>query len=94
MVDLKLRNIISFYNPEAVLFDNPSFDNSIVGMTNTGSIIYDMDKMVAELSEESNMTPSESLEFIDYNTLRILDYINKYKPIILEISREDMESLK
>lgn len=94
MVDLKLRNIISFYNPEAVLFDNPSFDNSIIGLTNTGSIIYDMDKMVAELSEESNMTPSESLEFINYNTLRILHYINKYKPIILEISREDMESLK
>lgn len=37
---------------DTTLFIDPSFDNSIVGITEDGNIIYDWDKMISELMED------------------------------------------
>lgn len=85
MINEKLRQYIKEYNEDAVVFDNPSFDGSIIGISTEGHVIYDLCSMIQELSIDDQMSYEEASEFIDYNTLRALPYITEgTKPIILE----------
>lgn len=71
------------YN-DSLLFDNPSFDDAIIGYTETGRVIYDYDLMVESLARESNIDTHEAADFISYNTIRALAYQPKENaPIIL-----------
>jgi hypothetical protein len=82
---------------DTLVFDNPAFDNSIIGTTFNGNAIYLFDKMVYEFIADSVQwdevaTPEEAIEFIEYNTIRALDYITDgLKPIILYTGDEDYE---
>jgi len=69
MVNEELRKYIAEINETAVLFDNPSFDNSIIGISNTDGVVYDYDLMVEELMKDKNMDCEEAQDFISYNTL-------------------------
>lgn len=92
MVDTKLREAISNISPSAIVFDNPSFDKSIVGISTYGNIIYNLEKMIDELSFEEGYSKDEAYEFIDYNTIRILDYLDvSTRPIILDTMAVDFE---
>ena len=68
---------------DAVVFDNPDFDDAIVGYTDEGRVIYDYDDMVKCLVERDGMTELEAIEFIDYNTIRALPYAGENAPIIM-----------
>ena len=84
MINEDLREHIKNNYDGAVLFDNPSFDNSIIGISTDNNIIYDLTSMVDELAEDDDMSYEEALEFIDYNTLRTIPYINEgSKPIVM-----------
>ena len=84
MINEDLREHIKNNYEGAVLFDNPSFDNSIIGVSTDNAIIYDLTSMVDELAEDDKMSSEEALEFIDYNTLRTIPYITEgSKPIIM-----------
>lgn len=65
---------------EVVIFENPSFDEAFIGVSDDDRAIYDFDKMVDCLSKD--MTIEEAVEFIEYNTIRALPYVPK-SPIIL-----------
>lgn len=79
MVNNKLRKKLP---RKSIVFDNPSFDNSIIGVQGK-HVIYDFDLMVEELASDDNIPLIEAQEFIEYNTLRTMPYINiKYRPII------------
>lgn len=65
---------------EVVIFENPSFDEAFIGVSDDDRAIYDFDKMVDCLSKD--MTAEEAVEFIEYNTIRALPYVPK-SPIIL-----------
>lgn len=54
---------------EALVFDDPAYDNSIIGYSYDGHAIYDFDLMIEELMNDDGITSEEALEFIDYNTL-------------------------
>ena len=83
MIDKKLREDIILLNENAVLFDNPSFDNSIIGLSTEGNVVYDLNFMIEELAIEENLTYEEAADFIDYNTIRTIPYIVEgNKPII------------
>lgn len=41
---------MGFDNPN--FFEFPFYDNSIIGITNSGNVVYDYEKMVDELAEE------------------------------------------
>ena len=83
MLNQDLRDYLKDTYPDAVIFDNPNFDNSIVGITEDGNLVYSLRKMVIELSEEDHISYDDAYEFIDYNTLRVLPYITEgIKPII------------
>lgn len=73
-----------YISEDALRFENPSFDNSIVAVDYDGRLIYDYDLMVEELMKQDDISGEEAIDFISYNTLRGLDYMtDKKKPIVI-----------
>ena len=60
-----------------------SYDNSIVGVTTDGRVVYDYDKMVEELMQDQEWSYEDAAEWIDYNTIRSLPYFGHSTPIIM-----------
>lgn len=71
------------------VFSNPSFNNSIIGISCDGRVIYDFDLMIEDLMEEESIDFEDALEFIEYNTLRALPYMGDNAPIILDVKEWD-----
>lgn len=99
MKDEKIRNILNKYGEENgvafKLFDNPSFDKSIVGISSDQRVVYDYDLMIQEFAEDDNCTADEAEEFIQYNTMRALPYfddVDGNKPIIIENKLGNLEA--
>lgn len=59
---------------DSIIFENPSYDDAIIGTDDNCRVVYDYDKMVEFLMKEDGMTYEEAVEFIDYNTIRALPY--------------------
>ena len=59
---------------DAVLFDNPDFDNAVVGITTDGRVVYDYALMVKDLFERGGCSFEEAMDFIDYNSIRSAAY--------------------
>lgn len=80
----KTKNLLSDWNlDDAIVFENPSYETAIVGYdVHSNRIIYDYERMIDYLVENEHMNEDEAVEFIDYNTIRSLDYIENH-PIIL-----------
>lgn len=84
MINNELRDYIAEEHEEAFVFNVPSYDNAIVGLSDDGRVIYDYDLMVKELTEETALTEEEAIQYVDYNTIRALPYIEeKVRPIII-----------
>ena len=84
MINNELRDYIAEEHEEAVVFNVPSYDNAIVGLSDDGRIIYDYDLMIKELTNDTALTEDEAIQYIDYNTIRTLPYIEEaVRPIIL-----------
>lgn len=69
--------------PDAVVFDNYAYDNSIIGTTLDGRAIYDYNKMVKELMEDENWSETDAIEWVEYNTLRALPYAGEKRPMVV-----------
>lgn len=65
-----------------VILENPSYYTAITGISSNGNLIYDYDLMIEYLIDNENMTYEDAVEFIDYNTIRAIDYMGELKPII------------
>lgn len=84
MVNQKLRDTIAeMYGDGVMVFDNPSFDDSIIGVSENCQVIYDYISMVLELMDDA-------MDFIDYNTIRSLAYQSEPKPVILMTKIDDL----
>ena len=79
-VNLELRSELP---EDAIVFDNMSYDGSIIGVTTDGHVVYDYDKMVEELMQDEEWSYEEAAEWIDYNTIRSLPYAGENAPIIM-----------
>ena len=79
-VDLELRAELP---EDAIVFDNMSYDGSIVGVTTDGRVVYDYDKMVEELMLDEEWSYEDAAEWINYNTIRALPYAGENGPIIM-----------
>ena len=79
-VNLQLRAELP---EDAIVFDNMSYDGSIVGVTTDGRVVYNYDKMVEELMEDEQCSYEEAADWIDYNTIRALPYAGENGPIIM-----------
>lgn len=88
MVDEDKRvNIQTLYG-DVILLDNPSFDNSIIGITNDLRVVYRFDLMCEEFALDNNCSFEDAEDFIGYNTIRSLPYI-KDGPIVIISSEGD-----
>lgn len=68
---------------DALVFDNFAYDNSIIGTTLDGRVIYCYEKMVEEYMMEEECSYEEAMEWIDYNTIRSLPYAGEKAPVIM-----------
>ena len=69
---------------EIVIFDNPSYDTAIIGLSTNFEVVYDYDLMVEYLMNTEEFTVDDAIDFIEYNTMRALPYyISNHKPVIV-----------
>ena len=92
MFDKNFRDRLDYYceineideEDRPLILDNSAYDNSIIGISNDNRLVYDYDKMLVEYSKDNKCTIEEAMEWIDYNTIRAINYnSNEHKPIII-----------
>ena len=75
-----------------LLFDNNSYDDALIGVSNDDRAIYDYDKMVKWLVRTEGISVEDAVERIDYDIIRALPYFGDKAPIILyPLESEDTE---
>ena len=52
---------------DVIIFDNPSYDDALIGVTNDNRAVYDYDKMIEWLVTNENMNYEEAIDFINWN---------------------------
>ena len=77
------EDIRMMLDEEAIVFDNPSFDNAIIAVDQDGRAVYDYDLMVEELMRDEEWTMEDAIEWIEYNTLRSISYAGDMAPIVV-----------
>ena len=82
MVNQKVRELL---DDDTLVFDNPAYDNSIIGKTFDGRAIYDIEAMAEELASDDEMTLEEAMDFIDYNAIRSLPYAGEKAPVVVHM---------
>ena len=85
-VNLKIRMELE---DDTIVFDNPAFDNSIIGITTDGQAVYDYNKMVVELMCDENISEQEAIDWIEFNTLRAIPYAGDMAPIVIFTFKEE-----
>lgn len=80
-ISLKGRDVDGYEN--VLLFENFSYDDALIGISNDGRAVYDFDKMVEWLVKTQDFTEEEAIEWIEYNTLRALPYYGSEAPIVM-----------
>ena len=68
---------------ESIVFDNPSYDDAIIGVTTDGNVVYDFNLMVDSLMNHEGMNESDAIEFIEYNTIRAIPYAGEFAPVVM-----------
>lgn len=83
----ELRNAIAEHFEETIIFDNPEYDDAIIGISADERTIYDYMKMVEILMVNEGMNEEEAHDFIQYN----LSYMSgNDMPVILMWRVEDI----
>ena len=68
---------------DVVILESYSYDDALIGVTEDGRAVYDYDKMVFWLMNKENISQDEAMDWIEYNTIRALDYAGPDGPIIM-----------
>lgn len=67
---------------DVLVFENFSYDDALIGVSEDNRAVYDFDKMVDWLCLTEGFTVEEAVEWIEYNTIRALPYYED-APIII-----------
>ena len=68
---------------DAIIFENESYDDALIGVSQDGRAIYSFEKMVEWLMNKDNITQTEAIEFIEFNTIRAIPYAGAKAPIVM-----------
>jgi hypothetical protein len=70
---------------KTMMFRDPSFPRSLVGVSTDGRAIYSLDKMIQEYADDNDCSEEDAADFISYNTLGALHPSEGYEkmPIVL-----------
>lgn len=77
-----IEKLKEYTNDPIVVFDNLDYDSALIGITEDNRAIYDYDLMIKYLMDTQGWDETESIEWIEYNTLRALPYVQG-SPIIM-----------
>lgn len=69
--------------PDAIVFENPSFEDSFIGVTHDGRAVYDYEQMIFDLVDDEGMTEEEAADWISYNTIRSIPYWGPKAPVVV-----------
>lgn len=61
---------------DVVYFVNPDYESAFIGISNDNRAVYDYNRMIEFLTEEG-MEDEDAADFIEFNTIRALPYIEK-----------------
>ena len=73
---------------DVIIFSDYSYDDALIGVSTDGQAIYDYDKMIAWLVDTQGFTYEEAYDWVQYNTIRSLDYMEN-GPIIMYALEEE-----
>lgn len=83
---MTIKEKLSEINPDAILWDG--LDSAIIGFTNDGKAVYDIDKMIIETQQMNDISFEDATEWVDFNILNA--YVGEYTPVhIYSILGED-----
>ena len=68
---------------DVIIFENESYDDALIGVSEDRRAIYSFEKMVEWLMKKDNISEEEAIEWIEYNTIRSLPYIGNKAPIVM-----------
>jgi hypothetical protein len=68
---------------DVIVFEQCSYEDALIGVTEDGRAVYDYRKMVDWLVKQDGMTEEEAEDWIEYNTIRALPYAGSRAPIIM-----------
>lgn len=83
---MTIKEKLSEINPEAILWDG--LDDSIIGFTDNGRAVYDINKMILETQQINGGSFEDATEWVHFNILNA--YVGEYTPVhIYPINEED-----
>lgn len=82
MIIPEIREQLARMEDDIVVFDNPSFDNSIIGITFDDRVIYSYEKMIMELVEDDLIDPCAAEDLIQHKILSKIPYMKDKAPVI------------
>lgn len=86
-VNLNIRDQLP---DDSLVFDNESYDNSIIGVTLDDRVIYSYERMVHEYMEDNKCSEEDAIDWIEFNTIRSLPYVGDKAPMIVSTYLEDL----
>ena len=81
MTNREILNGVDYEN--LIIFENPDYDEAIIGVSHDDRVIYDYDKMIEHLIKHDNMSIEEAADFISYDSIRSLSYVGPEAPIVM-----------
>ena len=70
---------------DAVVFENPDYDSAIIGVSTDGRAVYSYNLIIEHLVMTDGMSVEDAAEFIDFNTIRALDYIENAPIVVYDL---------
>ena len=69
---------------DVIIFENPAYDTALIGITHDNRAVYSFEKMVEDLASKG-MPEDEAIEFIEFNTIRALPYVENAPIVMYEL---------
>lgn len=66
-----------------IVFENPDYDEAIIGVSHDNRVIYDYCKMIEHLINKEHMSEEDAADFVSYDTMRAVSYTSGNVPIIM-----------
>lgn len=60
---------------QIIVLEGDEFADGAIGLTDDYHLVYDYNKLVKSLSEHNKWSEEEAIEWLDYNTLRAISYM-------------------
>ena len=68
---------------DIIIFKNFDYEDALIGVSDDGRAIYDYDLMIKCLMDEEGWSLEDSIDWVNYNTIRSLPYAGNKAPIVM-----------